>query len=221
MSANFENVSGSDSMAGCYPCNPCVPDQTNEDGSQCYPCHPCSPDQLRSGGGQCYPCNPCSPDQRSDDGSQCYPCNPCSPDQRDEGGNQCYPCHPCMPDQGEADSSSGSSSSSGGCFITGACTESMGLADDCDELQTLRALRDKRRLYDAEFDALVKEYYRIAPIIVQAIDASQDRKSTYAELYETMVKPCVNMVKANRENEAVALYTRTVLQLKQRYWIAA
>lgn len=220
MSANFENVSSSDSMASCYPCNPCTPDQVDEYGAQCYPCNPCTPDQLGNGGSQCYPCQPCTPDQRDDDGSQCYPCHPCTPDQRDEGGSQCYPCHPCTPDQGEASYSS-SSSSSDGCFITSACVESMGLADDCDELQTLRALRDKRRLYDPKFDALVKEYYKVAPIIVEAIDASPNRKAKYAELYETMVKPCVAMVKENRENEAVELYTQTVLQLKQRYVRAA
>ena len=93
----------------------------------------------------------------------------------------------------------------------------MNLPDDCDELQTLRALRDKRRLYDQEFDALVEEYYRIAPTIVKAINALSDRKAKYAELYENMVVPCVTMIKANRENEAVELYTQTVLQLKQRY----
>ena len=97
----------------------------------------------------------------------------------------------------------------------------MGLADDCDELQTLRALRDKRRLYDAEFDALVHEYYKIAPAIVDAIDAMPDRKAIYADIYENMVKPCYAMIKENRENEAVALYTETVLQLKQRYFVAA
>lgn len=213
MSANFENVSGS--MASCYPCNPCSPDHTDETGAQCYPCNPCSPDRLGSGGSQCYPCNPCSPDRRGDNGSQCYPCNPCSPDRRGEGGSQCYPCNPCTPDRGAATYSP--TDDSGGCFITSACVESMGLADDCDELQTLRALRDKRRLYDLEFDALVKEYYRIAPIIVKAINSLSDRKARYAELYENMVKPCVAMIKENRENEAVELYTQTVLQLKQRY----
>lgn len=220
MNASFRNVSESASMGSCYPCNPCSPDQTDASGAQCNPCNPCSPDQLGRGGSQCNPCNPCSPDQRKSDGSQCNPCNPCSPDQRRSFGEQCYPCNPCSPDQGSSDSSSGSGRSSG-CFITSACVESMGLADDCDELQTLRALRDKRRLYDPAFDALVKEYYRIAPIIVDAIDASPDRKAVYTQLYETMVRPCVALVKENRENEAVELYTQTVLQLKQRYVSAA
>lgn len=215
MSSDFENVSGNESMASCYPCNPCSPDQTDEYGAQCYPCNPCSPDQLGSGGSQCYPCNPCSPDQSYDDGSQCYPCSPCSPDQRGVGGSQCYPCSPCSPDQGEPSYSS--SDSSGGCFITSACVESMGLADNCDELETLRALRDKRKLYDSSFATLVEEYYRIAPLIVSAIDDAPDRVTLYKEIFETMVKPCVAMVKDNRENEAVELYTQKVIQLKRQY----
>ena len=195
-------------------CNPCSPDDVEEDGSQCIPCNPCSPDQLEEGGRQSWLCNPCGPDTRDDDGSQCIPCNPCSPDQRGPGGDQCFPCNPCAPDQGEADSSSESSS---GCFLTSACVESMGLADDCDELMTLRALRDKRRLYDSSFDAMVKEYYQIAPKIVAAINALPDRKERYAKLYQTLVQPSVAMVKANRENDAVAFYRKMVLTLKRTY----
>ena len=217
--ASFENVSSSGDYSGCYPCNPCTPDQTNDDGSQCYPCNPCSPDQLGEGGSQCYPCNPCGPDQRGDDGSQCYPCNPCSPDQTDVGGSQCYPCNPCSPDQGESSYNGGGSS--GGCFITSACTESMGLSDRCEELQMLRVLRDKRVFYDDQFKALVKEYYIVAPKIVSAINRRSDRKELYADIYHEMVLPCVEMIKENRENEAVSLYTKYVYLLKARFLGAA
>lgn len=212
----FEDVTSGDATSGCWPCNPCSPDAINDDGSQCWPCNPCSPDQLEPGGGQCWPCNPCSPDQRDDDGSQCWPCNPCSPDQRTEGGGQCLPCNPCCPDQGEASSESGNSSN---CFITSACVESMGLPDDCEVLQTLRALRDKRTLYDPYFCNLVKDYYRIAPLIVKAINCNTNRKTIYRMIYETMILPCVSLIKDNRENEAIRLYAQTVLSLKEQHCI--
>ena len=214
--ASFENVTFGISYTNCFPCNPCGPDQVRRDGSQCFPCNPCGPDQLRTGGSQCFPCNPCGPDQRRSDGSQCFPCNPCGPDQRRSGGSQCFPCNPCGPDW-ESPSHSGGGGSSGGCFITGACVNAMRLPDDCDELQTLRALRDKRVLYDPAFAGVVKEYYRIAPAVVAAIDASPDKHRLYSEIYSDMVRPAVDLVKANKEDEAVDLYTRHVLRLKAEY----
>lgn len=93
----------------------------------------------------------------------------------------------------------------------------MNLPDNCDELQTLRVLRDKRKIYDSQFCAMVEEYYQIAPQIVSAINRAPDRKKRYADIYENMVKPCVAMAKQNRENDAVRLYTDIVLKLKERY----
>ena len=189
LNAHYVNVSSGSLSAGC---NPCSPDEI-KDGKQCNPCHPCYPDQITETG-QCNPCHPCYPDQITETG-QCNPCNPCNPDQWRDGGN----------------------SSGGGCFITSACVETLNLPDDCDELQTLRVLRDKRKLYDQQFSALVDEYYRIAPAIVSAIDHMPDRLARYRDIYERMVVPCVAMVKQNRENDAVQLYTDTVLELKRRY----
>lgn len=206
LNANYVNVSSASLSAGC---NPCSPDEVR-DGSQCNPCHPCYPDQITDGE-QCNPCHPCYPDQLTG-GSQCNPCHPCYPDQITES-EQCNPCNPCNPDQWR----DGGNSSGGGCFITSACVETLNLPDDCDELQTLRVLRDKRKLYDQQFSALVEEYYRIAPAIVSAIDHMPDRLARYRDIYERMVVPCVAMVKQNRENDAVQLYTDTVLELKCRY----
>lgn len=49
--------------------------------------------------------------------------------------------------------------SSGGCFLTSACTEAKGLADDCYELTMLRAFRDeylvKQKSGKAEIAALL------------------------------------------------------------------
>lgn len=210
-SAFYSTSDSYNSVGSCYPCNPCSPDQTQSDGSQCYPCNPCSPDRLGTNGSQCYPCNPCSPDQRGSDGSQCYPCSPCSPDQTSSGGSQCYPCNPCSPDRLD------SGGSDSGCFISSACAESLGLPDDCDELQLLRAFRDRRRLYDKAFDALVEEYYRIAPAIVERINTDESREIIYHELYVRLVVPCVQMIRENCETDALELYTSIVRELQKRY----
>lgn len=192
-----------------FSCNPCSPDELRG-GSQCNPCNPCSPDQIKDGS-QCNPCNPCSPDQLRG-GSQCNPCNPCSPDQMHTGG-QCNPCSPCSPDQGSGGNSSGGSS----CFITSACTESLGLPDDCDELQTLRAFRDKRKAEDPDFVMLVEEYYRIAPVIVEWINGKDDSKEEFLKLYHELVIPCVELIKRGNEDEAIKLYTSQVKMLQGRF----
>ena len=190
-------------------CNPCSPDEVIG-GSQCNPCNPCAPDQIK-GGTQCNPCNPCAPDQIKG-GTQCNPCNPCSPDQI-KGGTQCNPCNPCSPDQMH-DGTSGSSSS---CFISSACAESLGLPDDCDELKTLRAFRDRRKKEDEDFLKLVEEYYRIAPEIVDSINLKDDRAAIYADIYSKLVEPCVRLIKQQRENEAVDLYVKEVRKLQGLY----
>ena len=60
--------------------------------------------------------------------------------------------------------SSGNFSAGVGCFITTVCCEYKGLADDCEELTILRKFRDT---YVPK--QLVKEYYKIAPKIVEII----------------------------------------------------
>ena len=177
-------------VSACYP--------GDLDESDCYPCNPCGPDTS------------CNPRGSSDEDMDCYPCHPCNPDT----DSRCYPCSPCSPDTRDDDSSSGSGS---GCFITSACTETLGLPDNCDELQTLRVLRDKRILYDDSFGKLVKEYYSIAPRIVSVIDGKLDRRAIYEQIYRTLVKPCTDLVKVNKENEAVERYSSIVMQLKEQY----
>lgn len=187
-------------------CNPCSPDELHN-GSQCNPCNPCSPDQIRDGS-QCNPCNPCSPDQMRN-GSQCNPCSPCSPDQM-RNGSQCNPCSPCSPDQvGNGNSSGGSS-----CFLSSACIKSMGLPDDCEELETLRHFRDDRKDRDPVFRDLVDEYYRIAPRIVESINHRENAQEIYSNIYNELVVPCVNLIKQGKEEEAIDLYMNKVRSLE-------
>ena len=183
--------SGGVAFQSCYPCSPCSPDEVRE-GSQCNPCSPCRPDQL-SGGSQCNPCSPCRPDQMS-------------------GGSQCNPCHPCSPDQMN-DGESGKS----GCFLTSACTASLHLPDDCEELTLLRRLRDTRKAWDHSFAAAVREYYEVAPGIVAAIDALPGAKAIYAGLYQRLILPCVDFIRNGEEDSALELYSTSVLALKQQY----
>ncbi len=104
--------------------------------------------------------------------SQPNACYPCSPDET-SGGSQ---CNPCSPDQ----VSSGNSGV--GCFITSACVESMGLPDDCIELQTLHFFYDTRKKKDPIFVSLIDQYYKIAPCIVKNINKCNNVKEIYYDI---------------------------------------
>lgn len=105
-------------------------------------------------------------------------------------------------------------SSSGGCFLTSACVEYMGKADDCEELTVLRSFRDKYVKKTADGDKLVKQYYEIAPEIVEKIDGSQKREFFYKYIYG-VVTACVKFIKENNYKEALSEYKKMVVKLKE------
>ncbi|MBU4283638.1 MAG: hypothetical protein KJ968_00895 [Nanoarchaeota archaeon] len=83
---------------------------------------------------------------------------------------------------GSSSKSSGGSSNSG-CYLTTACVRAMGLPDDCLELNVLRNFRDRYLMSQPSGIRAVKEYYRIAPEIVQCIDEREDAQSIWQATY--------------------------------------
>ncbi len=96
----------------------------------------------------------------------------------------------------------------GGCFITTAICEADGLPDDCEALQTLRGFRDKILLQTAEGRALVSEYYRDAPAIVEAIKRQPDAEQIWKMLRETYLEDAVYSVQAGWNDMALSIYRR-------------
>lgn len=108
-------------------------------------------------------------------------------------------------------------SSSGGCFLTSACVRARGLADDCEELQTLRAFRDgwlKDQPYGPES---IREYYRIAPAVVESIDASSNAVDIYNAIFERVILPCIRCIQAGRNGEAFDLYKSATAKLAEKF----
>ncbi len=100
-------------------------------------------------------------------------------------------------------------SGSSGCFMTTACCEHKGLHDNCEELQTMRAMRDGYMKPRPDLNALVEEYYRVAPGIVSAINARDDADAIWDDVYERIRQTMV-LVKAGKNEEAVKSYQRMV-----------
>lgn len=110
--------------------------------------------------------------------------------------------------------------SSGGCFLTSACTEARGLPDDCAELTVLRAFRDGYMKSLPQGQADICEYYHIAPAIVAKIQALPNAKDIFDQIYTELVLPCVDMICANKNEEAYCTYRSYVKQLQQQFLTA-
>ncbi len=107
------------------------------------------------------------------------------------------------------------SSSSSSCYLTSACVGYLGKPDDCYELTTLRAFRDDHLKKTAEGSALVEEYYKIAPQIVEKIEASGKQKEYYEYIYK-VVTECVACIEKGDGDGALARYRDMTLTLKEQ-----
>ena len=98
----------------------------------------------------------------------------------------------------------------GGCFITQACVDTMGLEDDGRVLTTLRYFRDKYMLADVERCMKVADYYLMAPAIVEAIGKREDKRQIYEQMYRDYVLPAVEAIDNMDYERAMEIYTEGV-----------
>ena len=91
------------------------------------------------------------------------------------------------------------------------------MPDDCFELEVLRHFRDTYLMHSTERRRDVEYYYQVAPKIVAAIDCSPHARRVYDELYERMVRPCVEAVLAGQMQRAFDICERTVRELEARF----
>lgn len=107
--------------------------------------------------------------------------------------------------------------SSTGCFITTACVESQGLADDCKELNCFRMLRDEFVSTLPNGNELIKEYYEKAPMIVSAIEKTKKQNEVYSVLFKELVCKTVDLINAGRKQEAFNNCYLIIRDLERKY----
>lgn len=112
-------------------------------------------------------------------------------------------------------SSSSRGSGNGWCFITTAACEYFGKPDDCYELTMLRQFRDGWLAVQPGGEALIREYYRIAPSIVEALNASEQRDTIYQDIWNHYIMPCVWLIEQNAYEPCRELYEKMVQDIKQ------
>lgn len=94
----------------------------------------------------------------------------------------------------------------GGCFITQAVMAAVGGHDSSHELQVLRAFRDGYMLKSPQTAALVKEYYQVAPLVVDALNRRPDAQQIYVEIYHRFVAPAVQAITQGNMPLALEIY---------------
>lgn len=105
-----------------------------------------------------------------------------------------------------------------GCFITTATCLTLQKPDNCEELMVLRHFRDTYMSSSSELKAEVEEYYQIAPVIVEGIEAVPDKgKLEYQRIWSEYLQPSVAAAKVARNQEAHDLYKNMVLDLSKKY----
>ncbi len=104
------------------------------------------------------------------------------------------------------------------CYITTAACETLGLSDDCYELNLLRDYRDTYLMDSPGGKELVEEYYDIAPSIVKHIGQQPDKVKIYQEIWADWVHPCIKMIEAGELKECREHYTEMVRTMKDRYF---
>lgn len=103
------------------------------------------------------------------------------------------------------------------CFITTAVCQELGKPDDCEELTAFRAFRDGYLRSQPDGEALIQEYYNIAPGIVSCINTCSDRHESYARIRESYLEPCYQALCAGELERCKAQYVRMVRDLEQEY----
>ena len=91
-----------------------------------------------------------------------------------------------------------------------------GLPDDCEELRTLRAFRDCYVRVLPDGPALIEEYYRVAPVIVDRMSSGPDAGILFASLYGSIDR-CLSLIREGQSEAALRRYVTMVKTLKEAY----
>lgn len=105
----------------------------------------------------------------------------------------------------------------GMCFISTAVYLSLGLNDDCYDLELLRKYRDEYLLKEKKLISDVELYYDMSPKIVIQINQEADSDEVYQYLYNKYIKEAVYKIENGEYNEAYSIYKEMVYECKMKY----
>jgi tetratricopeptide (TPR) repeat protein len=110
-----------------------------------------------------------------------------------------------------------SGNNSGWCFITSAACASFGKSDNCYELTAFRAFRDGWLSSQPDGEAIVADYYRIAPAIVSAINRRTDSAAVYSGIWNTYLEKCLRLIEGGQYENCKQEYMNMVRELEKEW----
>lgn len=109
------------------------------------------------------------------------------------------------------------SSSGGLCFITTATCVALNKQDNCEELLAFKYYRDTTLINEINGPSIIREYYRIAPRIVEAIEEEINPVDIYIKIWNEFIIVGYNYLLENNMDKAKKTYIDMVLYLCQKY----
>ncbi len=103
----------------------------------------------------------------------------------------------------------------GGCFLTTSACEHRGLSDDCHELTVLRGFRDTWMHATPELQEQVQEYYRVAPAVVESIQAMPDRTVILESMFTEYIRPSVEAIERGENDMAYDIYVKMLSNVQK------
>ena len=67
-------------------------------------------------------------------------------------------------------------------------------------------------------EAIVYEYYDLAPTIVKHIDQRKDAKEIYRNIWNTYLSPCLGMIERGENEACKDLYISMVRDMQKKYF---
>lgn len=112
-----------------------------------------------------------------------------------------------------------SSSSDSLCFITTAACRALHADDNCRELNLLRWFRDAKLQSTPQGETIVREYYRIGPLLVDAIEHSADPEHLYQSLWKDYIGPSCAAIEGQQWDTAKHIYIDMVKKLCHQFGV--
>jgi hypothetical protein len=102
-----------------------------------------------------------------------------------------------------------------GCFISSACCEVLGLADDCFELASLRHYRDHVLAATPAGRAEIARYYELAPAILASLPPDR-RDPLLLSAYGRFILPSAIAAKLGLNGLTYQIYVRMIAELTSK-----
>lgn len=104
----------------------------------------------------------------------------------------------------------GDDHSGGGCYLTTAMCDVLGKADNCFELDTLRAFRSNYMRRTTEGQQLLREYDLISPPIAEKLLISKSKNLIAEKMLNDYINPAIELIEKGENLLAVEKYKEMV-----------